>query len=115
MRRRALLTAWSAISFRFSRTNSTTSVWRRGVLLEMVPLPIEKLPADTRDLVQAWLGARPRSYAARFRPRFGVDEDQWVALYGPDRRSGIVGIGPSILTALASWERNFRETVSADQ
>lgn len=81
----------------------------------MMPVPIEQLPADTRDLITAYLKAHPQSRAAHLRPRFGTDEDQWFVLYGPDRRCGVLGFGPTVLTALASWEENFKEAVTAEQ
>ncbi len=78
-------------------------------------MTIENLPDDVRELVQAYLQARPTSFAAQVRPRFGLDEDQWYVLYGPNRRTGVTGYGATVTSALASWEANYREATTAEQ
>lgn len=78
-------------------------------------MTIENLPPDVREVVQAYLQARPKSFAARIRPRLGLDEDQWYAVYGPNMRTGVTGYGATVTSALASWEANYREATTAEQ
>ena len=59
------------------------------------------------EQLEAYCIAHPQSASALCRPRLLVRGQLWVALLGPNIEEGIVGIGPTIETALRAFDGRY--------
>jgi len=80
----------------------------------MMPIAIESLPAKNRKEVEQFLTEHPLSPAGRLRPRIGLNGKTWFALLGPNVEEGKIGFGPTPVTALHAFNRNFGRARNAD-
>ncbi len=76
----------------------------------MSPVSIEALPTKKRKEIEEFLSKHPLSPAGRLRPRIGLNGTTWYALLGPNVQEGKVGFGPTPVTALRAFNRNFGRT-----
>ena len=76
----------------------------------MHPVAIELLPLKVRRDVEEFLRTHPLSPAGRLRPRVGRDGTTWYALLGRTLNDGKVGSGPTPVSALHAFNRNFGRT-----
>lgn len=83
--------------------------------LMMSPVAIESLPGKCRKEVEQFLDKNPLSPAGRLRPRMGLNGTTWYALLGRNLQEGKVGFGPTPVTALQAFNRNFGRTVSNEE
>jgi hypothetical protein len=59
------------------------------------------------DQMKQYSAANPGSPSAMRRPKLFVRGDLWIALLGPNLEEGIVGIGPTIATALRAFDAQY--------
>jgi hypothetical protein len=59
------------------------------------------------EQMEFYCAAHPSSPSAVRRPRLFVRSDLWVALLGPSLEEGIVGIGPTVATALRAFDTQY--------
>jgi hypothetical protein len=88
--------------------------WPLAPVLLMPPVAIEALPMKKRKEIEEFLSKHPLSPAGRLRPRIGFKGTTWYALLGPNVQEGKVGFGPTPVTALRAFNRNFGRTASSD-
>lgn len=51
--------------------------------------------------------ARYEAPSAIFKPRLGIDGNQWCALYGDNLQDGVAGFGDSPADAMWDFDRNW--------
>jgi hypothetical protein len=59
------------------------------------------------EQMELYCDAHPGSPAAVRRPRLFVRGELWIALLGPSVEEGIVGIGPTVTSALRAFELQY--------
>ena len=57
--------------------------------------------------MELYCAAHPGSPSAVRRPRLMKRGDVWVALLGPSIRDGVVGLGPTVETALRAFDARY--------
>jgi hypothetical protein len=67
---------------------------------------IDQMPAATEE-VQSYCLTHPGSPSAVRRPQLSIRGDLWIALLGPSVEKGIVGIGPSVESALRAFDAQY--------
>ncbi len=71
------------------------------------PAEIDNLPGPFRREVEKFLKEHPLTPAGRLRPYFLQRGETWLAFVGPSEKEGKSGFGPTPLTALHAFNRNF--------
>jgi len=66
----------------------------------------DRTPEATEKLLSYCL-AHPSSPSAVRRPQLSIRDDLWIALLGPSVEKGIVGIGPSVESALRAFDAQY--------
>lgn len=66
---------------------------------------LEAMAASER--AELYFAAHPGSPAAVRRPRLSIRSGKWVAVLGRSVQNGIVGIGPTIETALRAFNDQY--------
>ena len=59
------------------------------------------------EQMKLYCGANPASPSAVRRPQLFFRGDLWIALLGPSVEEGIVGIGPTVATALRAFDMQY--------
>ena len=59
------------------------------------------------EQINEYCATHPRSPSAVRRPQLFFRGDLWVALLGPSFEEGIVGIGPTVATALRAFDAQY--------
>jgi hypothetical protein len=68
---------------------------------------IRDYAAAATEQMELYCAAHPGSPSAVRRPRLFVRSELWIALLGPSLEEGIVGIGPTIATALRAFDTQY--------
>lgn len=79
----------------------------------MEPVDIESLPPGSRLDVDEYLLEHPESFAAKLRPRVGVDGGDWWVQYGDNMVIGVAGFGKSITSAFEDFERECATAIAS--
>src|SRR6266567_1882109 len=66
----------------------------------------DRTPEATEKLLFYCL-AHPSSPSAVRRPQLSIRDGLWIALLGPSMEKGIVGIGPSVESALRAFDTQY--------
>jgi hypothetical protein len=67
----------------------------------------DRTPEATEKLLLSYCLAHPSSPSAVRRPQLSIRDDLWIALLGPSVEKGIVGIGPSVESALRAFDAQY--------
>jgi hypothetical protein len=59
------------------------------------------------EQMELYCESHPGSPSAVRRPRLFVRGELWIALLGPSVEEGIVGIGPTVMTALRAFDAQY--------
>jgi hypothetical protein len=63
--------------------------------------------ATAMEQMKLYCTAHPTSPSAVRRPRLSFRSELWIALLGPTMEEGIIGIGPTVATALRAFDAQY--------